>query len=81
MERFHKSIKSECIRKKCPISLDDAKRVITEYVKEYNEIRLHSAIGYITPIDKLNGKTESIHKKRDKKLENRRAIRKKRTND
>ena len=76
LERFHKTIKSECIRKKCPISLDDAKRTIAEYIKEYNEVRLHSSIGYVTPMDRLKGMDEVILKNRDLKLENRRAERK-----
>jgi len=76
LERFHKTIKSECIRKKCPISLDDAKRTIVEYIKEYNEVRLHSSIGYVTPMDRLKGMDEVILKNRDLKLENRRAERK-----
>ena len=76
LERFHKTIKSECIRKKCPISIDDAKRTIVEYIKEYNEVRLHSSIGYVTPMDRLNGMDEVILKDRDLKLEKRRAERK-----
>ncbi len=76
LERFHKSIKSECIRKKCPISLDDAKRIITSYIKYYNEERLHSSIGYVTPLDKLEGRAEKIQNERDKKLERRRVERK-----
>ena len=69
LERWHKTIKSECIRKKTPLSIEDTKSIVEQYVAEYNEVRLHSAIGYITPKDMLDGKAESIHKERDKKLE------------
>lgn len=48
-ERFHKTIKGECIRVKTPLSLEEAKRHVGEYVGYYNETRLHSAIGYIAP--------------------------------
>jgi len=38
-------------------------------VEHYNCVRLHSALGYVTPADKLNGLAEEIHAKRDRKLE------------
>ncbi len=64
-----KSIKSECIRPGVPLSLDDAERLIVQYVQVYNEQRLHSAIGYITPKDMLEGRQKQIHAERDRKLE------------
>ena len=69
VERWHKTIKSECIRKGVPLSLEDAQRIVTTYVEQYNTNRLHSAIGYISPKDKLEGRAESIHADRDAKLE------------
>ena len=69
LERFHKTLKGECIRPKTPLSLDDARRLVAEYIEHYNTVRLHSAIGYIAPADKLNGKAEEIFKERDQKLE------------
>jgi putative transposase len=35
----------------------------------YNEERLHSAIGYVTPADKLAGREQAIFAARDQKLE------------
>jgi len=35
----------------------------------YNEVRLHSAIGYVKPKDKLEGHAQEIGKERDRKLE------------
>ena len=69
LERYHKTIKGECIRQKTPLSLDDAIRLVAEYVEHYNTVRLHSAIGYIAPADKLNGRENDIFKERDRKLE------------
>jgi putative transposase len=69
LERFHKTLKGECIRPKTPLSLDDARRLVAEYIEHYNTIRLHSAISYIAPADKLNGKDKEIFKERDQKLE------------
>ncbi len=69
LERFHKTLKGECIRPKTPLSLDDARRLVAEYVTRYNTVRLHSSIGYVAPADKLNGKDKEIFKERDQKLE------------
>jgi putative transposase len=77
LERWNKSIKSECIRPGVPLSLDDAERLITQYVKTYNEQRLHSSIGYVTPKDMLEGRRQQIHAERDCKLEKARKQREK----
>ena len=69
LERYHRSIKSECIRTKTPLSLDDARRIVQIYVQYYNDERLHSAIGYIAPKDKLEGRETAIFSERDRKLE------------
>jgi len=69
IERWHQSLKKECIRPKTPLSLDEAKRIVAEYVEHYNHVRLHSAIGYIAPADKLAGREEKIWAERDRKLE------------
>lgn len=76
LERFHKTIKEECIRPKTPLSLDDARRIVTEYIEHYNTVRLHSAIGYVTPSDKLSGRDKELFKERDRKLEAAREQRK-----
>jgi putative transposase len=55
IERWHKSLKEECIRPGTPLSLDDARRLVAGYVEHYNNVRLNSAIGYITPKDMLAG--------------------------
>jgi putative transposase len=69
LERYHKTIKSECIRTNVPLSLEDARRIVASYVEHYNTVRLHSSIGYVTPCDKLNGREKEIFRQRDHKLE------------
>lgn len=69
IERWHKSIKSECIRPGVPLSPEDAERLIAQYIGVYNEQRLHSAIGYITPQAALEGRRQAIHDERERKLE------------
>lgn len=69
IERWHSSLKRECIRVKTPISLEEARREVERYVEYYNNRRLHSAIGYITPKDKLEGREVEIFASRDRKIE------------
>ena len=45
LERFHATIKGECIRPGIPLSLDDARRMVEGFINHYNMVRLHSAIG------------------------------------
>ena len=61
-------MKRECIRPKTPLSLEDAKRIVHDFVDHYNNVRLHSAIGYITPFNKLRGLEQIIFAERDRKL-------------
>ena len=68
MERWYKTLKGGCIRVKTPLSLADARRLVTEFVEYYNTVRLHSAIAYITPMDKLGGRAEAIWTARKQKL-------------
>jgi transposase InsO family protein len=69
IERWHKSLKGECIRSGMPLSLEDARRLVEGYVEHYNNQRLNSAIGYITPKDMLAGRQQEILAERDRKLE------------
>lgn len=69
LERWHGTVKSECIRPAAPASLEEARRLVAEYVEHYNHVRLNSAIGYITPADKLNGLAQVIFDERDRKLD------------
>jgi transposase InsO family protein len=45
IERFHRTIKGDCLRPETPLTLEDAQRIVARYVAYYNEVRLHSAIG------------------------------------
>lgn len=76
IERFHRTIKGDCIRVQTPLSVEDAQRVVSGYVAHYNEVRLHSALGYISPKDKLEGREQEIFAERDRKLEAAREQRK-----
>lgn len=69
LERYHRTIKGDCIRPGTPLSLDDARRLVAGYVEHYNEVRLHSALGYVAPFDKLRGREAEIFASRDATLE------------
>jgi len=51
-----------------PLSLEDARRLVGNYVTHYNAVRLHSSIGYVAPKDKLEGREAEIFAERDGKL-------------
>ena len=68
IERYHRTLKSDCIRPGTPLTRDDAQRIIDRFVREYNETRLHSAIGYITPRDMIEGRQATIFEERQRKL-------------
>src|SRR5262249_23262930 len=68
-ERCHISLKRECIRPGTQRSVEDARGLVKGYVEHYKDVRLNSAIGYITPKDMLAGGQQEIHAERDRKLE------------
>jgi transposase InsO family protein len=76
IERWHRTLKGDCIRTQTPLTLEDARRIVARYVEHYNGVRLHSALGYVTPKDKLEGREALIFAERDRKLEQARQRRK-----
>jgi putative transposase len=69
LERWHRTLKEQAIRPQTPLDLEQARKVVGEFVDHYNNVRLHSAIGYVAPKDKLEGKAQAIWEARDRKLE------------
>jgi hypothetical protein len=69
LERWHGSLKRECVRPSCPGSVAEARKRIAGFIAHSNTVRLHSSLGYITPADKLAGLGAVIHAERDRKLE------------
>ena len=76
IERWHGSLKQECIRPGTPLCLEDGRRLVKSFVEHYNNVRLHSSIGYVAPRDKLAGRASGIFADRDRKLEEARERRK-----
>jgi putative transposase len=78
IERWHQTLKADCLRPHVPLSLEEARRLVESFVAHYNHVRLHSGIGYVTPADKLAGRETAIFAERDRKLaeaRERRAVR------
>ena len=75
IERWNKTLKATTIRPKAPGTLDEARAVVAAFGEHYNTVRLHSAIGYVTPADKLAGREKAIWDERDRKLEQARDTR------
>src|SRR6266446_1700499 len=46
-----------------------ARRIVADFVAYYDELRLHSAIGYVTPADEMAGRERAIFAERDRKLD------------
>jgi transposase InsO family protein len=68
LERWNGTFKRECIRPQVPTSKGEAIRIAGSYIDHYNNHRLHSAIGFITPRDKLMGNAETIFRNRKIKI-------------
>ena len=74
IERFNGTLKIG-LRATPPSTVEEAIRAVTVLVDNYNNVRLHSAIGYVTPADKLAGNEKEIFQQRDRKLETARSER------
>jgi putative transposase len=81
LERWNGTVKTEALRVTPPKDLEDARRIVGKFVDHYNAHRLHSAIGYIAPNDKLAGREATIWADRDRKLEAARELRRQRRTD
>jgi transposase InsO family protein len=78
LERWNRTVKTEGLRLTPPRDVTEARAIVDKFVAHYNAKRLHSAIGYIAPYDKLEGREQAIWDARDKKLEDARDLRRQR---
>lgn len=69
IERFHRSLNEECLKKRSFIDLDDARQQVALYIDMYNNIRLHSSLNYLRPVDYLKGNPKELLRQRQKKLD------------
>lgn len=75
IEAWNKIVKVTTIRPKSPETVAEARVVVAAFVDYYRHMRLHGAIGHITPADKLAGRDRQIWEERKRKLEAARTAR------
>lgn len=68
VEALHKTVKKTTIRPSQPRTLEEARRLMQSFAHHYNHERLHSALGYVAPADKLAGRETEIRAAREHKL-------------
>lgn len=68
IERYHRTLHQECLKKQSFINLDDARKQIAYFVDYYNSKRLHSSLYYLTPEDFLLNKVDEKLRLREKKI-------------
>ena len=52
MESFWSTLKAECFASYLPATHQEARQLIFEYIETYyNRVRLHSSLGYLSPVD------------------------------
>lgn len=49
IESFHRILEDECLSRYEFKSFAHAYKIVSEFMKAYNKVRIHSAIGYISP--------------------------------
>lgn len=75
LERYHRTLKTECVRGAGWCELTQAIQQMEIYVNYYNTERLHSAIGYVTPQIKLQQLEAAVFARRYKQLSQARKLR------
>jgi transposase InsO family protein len=68
IERYHRSVREEAFVDREVDDLYRAKELLEEWVRYYNEERLHSALNYLRPVDYYRGNPEALLTERQRKL-------------
>ena len=55
IESFHGKFREECLNEHWFLTLDDARETIESWRIDYNQVRPHSALGYLTPEEFAKG--------------------------
>jgi putative transposase len=77
MEVYMRTLNQECLLKSSFLNFQDAQEQIARFVEYYNNVRLHSSLGYLTPKEYLNGNVKERYQERQRKLEDARDNRRK----
>lgn len=74
LERFHRSTR-DALDGQALETLGRAREILAEWVRHYNEDRLHAGLGYLTPADFYRGDPDARRAERAQKLAQARDIR------
>jgi putative transposase len=64
IESFHGKFREECLNEHWFLTLDDARETIEDWRIDYNQVRPHSSLGYLTPKEFATGYANVESKKR-----------------
>lgn len=70
VERMHRTLKAEEVRRNAYFGIEDARKKMGRWVSFYNSERLHAAIGYLTPDEVFAGRMEERLAERRQKMYN-----------
>ena len=76
IERYHRSVREEAFGDADFNNLYQARELLAEWVRYYNEERLHSALKYLRPVDYYRGNPQALLAERKRKLREAAARRK-----
>ena len=60
IESFHDKLRDECLNRELFGSLREAQVILEQWRREYNEARPHSSLGYLTPMEYAEKKTNTV---------------------
>ena len=80
-ERMQGTVKHEFLSRRHLHSFSQAVKVIGQAIDHYNNVRLHGAIGYVTPKDMLEGRAPAIQAERERKIREAREARRRANSD
>ena len=68
IERYHRSVREEAFGDREVEDLYQARELLGQWVRYYNEERLHSTLNYLRPVDYYRGNPEALLAERKRKL-------------
>jgi len=68
IERYHRSVREEAFGDRELEDFYHARDILKQWVRYYNEERLHSALNYLRPVDYYRGNPEALLTERKRKL-------------
>jgi putative transposase len=74
VESFNGTLRNECLNENWFANVTEAREVIENWRKNYNEIRPHSSLNYMTPKEYTENLVEAIPPREDREMDNTKLI-------